>query len=106
MSRSYQFIPSLAEEMEVPADGILTRTLHDDEQLKIVLFGFSASQELSEHTSSLPAIMHFLSGVADVSLGSDCTSAQAGTWIHMTPQTPHRIVALEPTMMLLTLVKS
>jgi quercetin dioxygenase-like cupin family protein len=70
-----------------------------------VLFGFAAGQELSEHTASTPAIMHFLHGEADVTLGPEKVSAAPGTWIHMTPQLPHSIRALTPVRLLLLLLK-
>jgi quercetin dioxygenase-like cupin family protein len=84
----------------------LSRTLFQDELLKVVLFGFSAGQELSEHTASMPAIMHFLTGESDVTLGPDRVAANAGTWIHMAPQLPHSIRAKTSVVMLLSLLKN
>jgi quercetin dioxygenase-like cupin family protein len=92
--------------VETPSDGTLSRTIYHDERLKVVLFGFSAGQELSEHTSSTPAIMHFLKGESDVTLGPDKVAANAGTWIHMPAQMPHSISTKTPTVMLLLLLKS
>ena len=89
----------------MPADGTLSRTIYQDERLKVVLFGFSAGQELSEHTASTPAIMHFLAGEATVALGDDTVSATAGTWIHMPPNLKHSIRADTPVSMLLLLLK-
>jgi quercetin dioxygenase-like cupin family protein len=105
MTVPYTLVNQLALQIDAPADGTLSRTLHQDERLKAVLFGFSAGQELSEHTSSTPAIMHFLSGEAEVGLGSDTVSAAGGTWIHMPPQLPHSIRAKTPVTMLLLLLK-
>ncbi|HEX2476817.1 MAG TPA: cupin domain-containing protein [Lacipirellulaceae bacterium] len=95
----------MAFEVEPPADGTLSRTLFQDELLKVVLFGFAAGQELSEHTASTPAIMHFLRGDADVTLGAEQSAVTAGTWIHMTSQLPHSIRAKTPVVMLLVLLK-
>jgi quercetin dioxygenase-like cupin family protein len=95
----------MAVEVEPPADGTLSRTLYVDDRLKVVLFGFAAGQELSEHTAATPAIMHFLRGEADVTLGKEVVAAQAGSWIHMTPQLPHSIRARTPVVMLLLLLK-
>lgn len=106
MSEQYTHFANLAAAIELPVDGTLSRTLYQDERLKVVLFGFSAGQELSEHTASSPAIMHFLSGEADVTLGADRITANAGTWIHMTPQLPHSIRAKTAVAMLLLLLKS
>jgi quercetin dioxygenase-like cupin family protein len=88
-----------------PEDGIISKTVFQDERLKAVLFGFGAGQELSEHTASKPAIMHFLSGQAAVTLGSQPLAAQAGTWVHMPAGLPHSIHARQPTVMLLLLLK-
>ncbi len=97
---------NLTLEIEPPVNGTLSRTIHQDDRLKAVLFGFAAGQELSEHTASTPAIMHFLKGEAEVGLGEDKVSATAGTWIHMPPRLPHSILAKTPVSMLLLLLKS
>jgi quercetin dioxygenase-like cupin family protein len=105
MTAPYTIIQDLAHQMEPPVDGTLSRTIHQDEHLKAVLFNFSAGQELSEHTASMPAVMHFLEGEADVKLGTDDVTAQAGTWVHMPAQLPHSIRAKSPLTMLLLLLK-
>lgn len=105
MSDPYTLVDNLAAEIEPPSDGTLSRTVHQDERLKVVLFGFSAGQELSEHTASTPAIMHFLNGEATVTLGGEAVAVKAGTWIHMPPNLKHSIRAETPVSMLLILLK-
>ncbi len=105
MSEVYCLFHDLGAEIELPSDGTLSRTLHQDERLKVVLFGFSAGQELSEHTASTPAIMHFLRGEADATLGPDIVVAHSGTWIHMPAQMPHSIRTNSPVVMLLVFLK-
>jgi quercetin dioxygenase-like cupin family protein len=105
MSLPYTLLPDLAAAIVPPEDGTLSRTVHQDESLKAVLFGFAAGQELSEHTASTPAIMHFLSGEAEVGLGADNVSAGPGAWIHMPPHLSHSIRAKTPVVMLLLLLK-
>jgi quercetin dioxygenase-like cupin family protein len=106
MTILFTLLADLADQVETPADGTLSRTIYQDERLKAVLFGFSAGQELSEHTASTPAIMHFLTGESDVMLGPDQVTAHAGTWIHMPAQLPHSICTKTPVVMLLLLLKS
>jgi quercetin dioxygenase-like cupin family protein len=105
VSSPYTFLANVAAEVQPPADGTLSRTLHQDDRLKVVLFGFAAGQELSEHTASTPAIMHFLDGEAEVTLGPDKLSATQGTWVHMTANLPHSIRARTPVRLLLLLLK-
>lgn len=103
---THHAIEDLASHQPIPDDGILTRTIHDDNALKVVLFSFSAGQELSEHTASKPAVMHFLEGEADVQLGDQQSEVRAGAWIHMAAGTLHAIRTKTPTRMMLYLIKS
>ncbi len=102
---TYTWIPDLSRHQKIPEDGILTRTLRDDEHTKVVLFTFSDGQELSEHTASSPAILHFIAGEAEVTLGEDCLTAGPGTWVHMPAHLVHSIRTHEPVIMLLVLIK-
>ena len=105
MAADYSCILDLAQEAEPPADGILSRTIHEDDKVKAVVFGFGAGQELSEHTASKPAMLHFVMGEAAVGLGDDLHQAKAGTWIHMPAGLKHSVKAQTPVVMLLVLLK-
>jgi hypothetical protein len=52
--------------------------------LKAVIFGFAHGEELSEHTASMPAVLHFLQGEAKRMLGDEPVEAKPGTWVHLT----------------------
>lgn len=104
MTIPYTYVKDLAA-TPIPEDGILSRTLHDDDRVRVIYFGFAAGEELSEHTASMPAMLHFISGEAALTLGEDTHTAQAGTWAHMPAHLPHSIKAETPTMMILTLLK-
>lgn len=98
-------IPDLLVHQPIPDEGILTRTVFEAPHTKCVLFTFSAGQELSEHTASMPAVMHFLQGQAEVRLGGDTVQAGPGTWVHMSAGCLHAIRTKTPTVMLLTLFR-
>ena len=105
MSDNYTHIIDLAKEVEPPEDGILTRTLFNDDHVKAVIFGFGKGEELSEHTASMPAILHLIKGEATLTLGDDTVEAQPGTWIHMPPELKHSVQTKTPVVMLLLLLK-
>jgi len=98
-------VVNLQEAVTPPGDGIISRTVYQNDQLKAVMFGFGAGQELSEHTATKAAVMHFLSGEADVTRGDRPLAATAGTWVHMPAGLTHSISAKTPTVMLLLLLK-
>ena len=102
MSTSYTYIADLAERLpEIPSDSIVSRGLPCEGPVKLTIFGFAPGQELTEHTSSRFAILHVLAGEANVTLGGDAHTAQAGTFVTMPPSLPHSIVAKTATTLLL-----
>ena len=106
MSDSYSLFPNLADlAPAVPEASILSRTFYKDDRLSAVLFSFAAGEELSEHTSAFPAVLHFLSGKARLKLGNDETAVEAGAWARMAPNLPHSVVAETDVVMLLLLLR-
>jgi len=97
--------PELLQEIEIPQRGILSRTLYNDDDVQVVLFGFSAGHELSAHTAPMPASLFFLAGEADLTLGEDQHVVKAGAFAHMPPNLNHAIVAKTPLVMLLIMMK-
>ena len=105
MTTTYTHFLDLAKEVQPPDKGILSRTLFSNDRLKVVLFGFAQGEELSEHTASMPAVLHFLQGEAILTLDDDMVEAKSGTWVHMPKGTRHSIQAKTPVVMLLLLLK-
>jgi len=101
----YRYIANIAAEVTVPPDGILSRTLHNDDRLRVVLFAFSKGQQLTEHTASVPAVLHVLEGEAVLKLGPDTVEARPGTWVHMPANLPHGIDARTSLILLLSMLK-
>lgn len=95
----------LAESTSLPSDSILSKSLLQNKDLRVILFHFAPGQELSEHTSSKPAVLHFLSGKATVTLGTETKQAAVNTMVYMQPHLPHSIVAETEVKMLLTMLE-
>ena len=104
--KKYVHILDEVQKMKPPEKGILSRTLYSDQHVKVVVFGFDAGEELSEHTASLPAVLNFVKGEVELTLGGDRVDAKPGSWVYMTPKLPHQVLAKTPAVMLLTLIQS
>ncbi len=98
-------ILSLSDETQFSANGIVSRTLLRTSTTRVVLFGFAEGQELSEHTSTSQALIQILSGSCEFSLDGKPHSMKAGDLLHMPPNLPHSVRAIERFSMLLTLLK-
>lgn len=102
---SYTILRDVSGEIEIATDSTISKTVHADESLKAVLFGFDTGQELSEHTAAVPAVLHILEGEATVVLGDEVHETSPGAWMHLAPRLPHSITAKTPTKMLLLLLR-
>ncbi|UCH59431.1 MAG: cupin domain-containing protein [Anaerolineales bacterium] len=101
------FIENLDDEnSHIPPDSILSRTILNNERMKVVLFSFAPGQELSEHTASMPAIMHILDGEAKLTLGGQEKTSTTGSWAYMPANLPHSVHAKTVVKMLLLLIKN
>jgi quercetin dioxygenase-like cupin family protein len=98
-------ILSLAKETQFAPNGIVSRTLLRTANSRVVLFGFSEGQELTEHTSTQHAMIQILSGECEFFLSGKSHSLKAGDLIYMPPNLPHAVKATQQFSMLLTLSK-
>ena len=94
----------LLAEAPVPARGILSQTLSDEAGVELVLFAFAQGEQLSEHTSARPAIIHILAGEADLTIGAEALHAKPGTWARMPADTKHSVIARTAVVMALYLL--
>ncbi len=101
---SYTMIENLIKAVEVPQNGILSRTIYRDDDVKIVVLGFAGGQELSQHTASVPAVIEILQGDARVTLDAEEKELSTGSWVYMEAKLPHAIYARTDVVMLLTML--
>ncbi|MFN0106284.1 MAG: cupin domain-containing protein [Bryobacteraceae bacterium] len=101
----YTFIPNVDPAAVVPESGILSRTLHNDDQNKVVQFTFAPGAELSAHTAPFPASIYIVRGEADLRLGDNTHHAAAGAFAQMSAKLEHAIRARTELVMLLVMNK-
>jgi quercetin dioxygenase-like cupin family protein len=104
MSAAHLFIADLGAEAAPPARGILSQTLYDAPDLRLVMFGFAPGEELSEHTAARPAVVHVLAGDGEAIVGGERHAIGPGSWFHMPARMAHSIRASSPLTMALYLL--
>ena len=100
---SYTLIDHLLDEVEIPENGTLSRVMFSGDGLRVVLFAFDEGQEVTDHTASVPAVIQVVMGRLALTLGGDTVEIGADSWVHMDAHLPHAVVALEPSVLILTL---
>lgn len=99
------FIEDLLAGLDIPAEGVLSRVLHKEGGIRLVGFAFDTGQELTEHTAAATAIVQVVSGSIDFTVDGSTHRMGPRSWLVVTPRRPHSLVALEPTVVLLTLLQ-
>jgi nitric oxide dioxygenase len=93
MDEPYTFLANLAAEAEPPRRGIHSQTIIRQQGFELVLFAMAAGEQLSEHTSARPAIVHVLSGEGELTVGGNQFALGRDAWLHMQAGMAHAIVA-------------
>jgi len=102
---SHVVLEDAADAVTIQPGAVVSKVIHRDDDVAVTLFGFDAGEELTEHTASRPAIIQVLSGRLRLTLEGEDVDAAPGSWIHMSAGAPHAMLATEPTLMLLTLLR-
>lgn len=93
-----------AHEVAVQTGAVVSKVVHRGDGLNVTVFGFDAGEQLTEHQAARAAVVQVLSGHLRFTVDDDELELAAGSWLHMAPGAPHSLIAIEPTVMLLTLI--
>ncbi len=85
---------------------VVSKTLLKKETGNITLFAFDAGQGLSEHTAPFDAVVQILDGEADITIGGETQTVDAGQMLIMPANVPHALHAREKFKMLLVMIRS
>jgi len=101
----YTFLENIETDVRIPESGVRSKTVFDDEGLRVVVFGFASGHEMPVHSAPMPIVLYLVRGEVEVTAGAERISARAGAFIHMEPQVPHGILAKTPVTMVLMMLK-
>lgn len=85
--------------------GIASRILGKTSGGNLTLFAFDTDQGLTEHTSPFDAFVIVLSGRFTLTIGGEPVHAAAGTIVRLPANVPHAVDAVEPSRMLLVMLR-
>jgi len=96
-------ISSLTGHTDIPENGTLSRVVFDNDDLRVVVFAMDGGQERPEHAATAPAVVQVISGRLRITMDDVGHEIVPGSWVHLEAHVNHSVVALEPSVMLLTL---
>ena len=103
---SFTVLEDLLDEVEIPENGTLSRVVFNADGLRVVLFAFDTGEQLTDHAATVPAVVQVVKGRLEISLGDTKMEIGPSSWVHMDAHLTHALVALEPSVVVLTLQRS
>jgi quercetin dioxygenase-like cupin family protein len=106
METSAAVVADLEAMTQMAEQGIVSKSIVENEHHKIIHFALAPGQELSEHTASVPAVIHVLRGEGHVTLGGVTHEAGPGKLFYMPAELKHAVVARGELVFLLTMFRT
>ena len=78
----------------------VSRLLLDSPEMRVVVFGIDAGQEIPSHTAPSRVLMHVVRGKGVFVIGQGTRPAESGTFVVTEPNEPHGWKATEQTILL------
>jgi quercetin dioxygenase-like cupin family protein len=106
MEPAQPIVADLEAMAQVADQGIVSKSIVENDHHKIIHFTFAPGQELSEHTASVPAVIHILRGRGVVVLDGVEYEAGPGKLYYMPADLRHAVQAREELVFLLTMFRT
>ncbi|MBU7005055.1 MAG: cupin domain-containing protein [Theionarchaea archaeon] len=86
--------------------GIVSKELLETDELEVDLFCLSTGQALSEHTSTMDALLYVMGGRGKIMIGEMSFVAEEGGLFYFPANVPHSVSSEDDLVFLLTLAKT
>jgi quercetin dioxygenase-like cupin family protein len=99
-------VNGLAEALPVTEASTTSRTLVDNERVRVVAFIFDTGEQLTEHTAAMPVVVQLSAGTMRFEVNGKAHHLAAGDCVYLAPNEPHSLEALEPARMSLVMIRT
>jgi quercetin dioxygenase-like cupin family protein len=98
-------VSGLAEELPITAAATTSRSLVDNDRVRVVAFAFDTGEELTEHTAAMPVVVQLITGAMRFEVAGEAHQLAPGDCVYLAAKEPHSLEALEPSLMSLVMVR-
>ncbi len=102
--RAMTDVVDVAALVAVQPESTVSRTVLRGEGVRVVLFSFDAGQQLTEHTAAVPVLLQVLDGHLRITADGRTVDLTPGGVVHLATRTPHAVLAVEPSRLMLTML--
>ena len=99
-------VVDLHDMTQLAEQGIVSKSIVENDHHKIIHFTLAPGQELSEHAASVPAVIQIIAGSGSVTLAGRRHTASAGKLYYMPAHLKHAVAADDTLVFLLTMFRT
>lgn len=97
-------VEDLTGMVSIQEHATVSRTVMQQAGGNVVVFSFDTGEELSEHTAAMPVFVQVLKGRIHIHGGDKNVELVPGGMVYFPTRLPHAVKALEPSIMMLTMI--
>ena len=101
---SHSLITDPASRVHIQPGAVVSKVVHRGDGMNVTVFAFDAGEQLTEHQTSRTAVVQVVTGMLRFTVDNEQLDLSPRSWLHVAPGAPHSLMAIEPTVMLLTLI--
>jgi quercetin dioxygenase-like cupin family protein len=98
-------VSNIAEALPVTASATTSRSLVDNDRVRVVAFVFDAGEQLTEHTAAMPVVVQLITGAMRFEVAGEAHHLTPGDCVYLPAREPHSLEALEPSLMTLVMIR-
>lgn len=100
-----QVVTDVAAALPITAAATTSRSLVDNDRVRVVAFTFDTGEQLTEHTATMPVVVQLLTGTMRFEVAGSSHHLEVGDCVYLAPNAPHSLEALEPSRLTLTMIR-
>ncbi|MEX2549873.1 MAG: cupin domain-containing protein [Nitriliruptoraceae bacterium] len=98
-------VSGLIEDLPISTAATTSRSLVDNDRVRVVAFTFDTGEELTEHTAAMPVVVQLISGAMRFTVAGGTHHLTPGDCLYLPPREPHSLEALEPCRLSLVMLR-
>jgi quercetin dioxygenase-like cupin family protein len=98
-------VSGLAEALPVTASATTSRSVVDNDHVRVIVFAFDTGEQLTEHTAAMPVVVQLITGAMRFEVAGEAHHLAAGDCVYLAAKEPHSLEALEPSLMSLVMIR-
>ena len=91
-----EVLQGVHEALPISAEATTSRTVVSNDAVRVVAFAMDRGQELTDHSTPHPVVVHVDDGELTFTVGGDVRELTAGDVVYLAPGARHAVVARTP----------